>query len=138
MSLCTALAITALYSIGGIFPILGIALAAFRVGKPALAHLAREKHAQGLRDEYQQRSSTTTLQAERDTLETWIAAELSKKDKHGVAYNHSDAVMFGYSPVSHQTAQFKEILRDLVFVGIGVVSATAASIWSVWASTPPA
>jgi hypothetical protein len=136
MSSCTALAITLLYALGGIFPVLGIGLAAFRVGRPAIAHLARQKHVQVLRSEYQQRESNVTTQPERDALEEWMNAELSEKDKNGVAYNHSDAVLFGYSPVIQQTAQFKEILRDLVFVGVGVVSATAASIWSVWASMP--
>ena len=133
----TAWGITVLYGLGGFLPIIGIWLAGARIWKPAGAYLARQKHVEQLRRTYQEREKSITTQPERDVLDAWMTAELSKTDKLGIPYDYSDAVLFGYSPLAHQASQFRDLRRDVIFVGLGVVSATAASIWSIWGGTPP-
>lgn len=137
MANCTAWCITVLYGLGGLFPILGIWLAGAKIWRPVRAYSARQRHVAELRSIYQQREQSITTQGERDKLEAWMTEELSKTDKFGVAYNHSDAVLFGYSPLAQQVSQFKDLRRDVIFVGLGVVCATAASIWSIWGGTSP-
>lgn len=138
MTTCTAWAITLLYAIGGVLPLLGIALAGIRIGGPVKAYLARQRHAAELHDLYQKRQESITTEEERDAVEEWMNDELTKKDQSGIAYNHTDSVLFGYSPMAQQASQYREIRRDVIFVGLGVACATVASIWSIWGSTPPA
>lgn len=133
----TAWGITVLYGLGGFLPILGIWLAGARIWRPVRAYSARQRHVAELGRTRQECEQSITTQEERDKLEAWMTEELSKTDKFGVAYNHSDGVMFGYSPLAQQESQFNDLRRDAIFVGLGVVCATAASIWSIWGGTPP-
>lgn len=133
----TVWGITVLYGLGGFLPILGIWLAVARIWRPVRAYAARQRHVARLRSIYQQREQSINSEDERDELEVWREEEFSKTDKFGVAYNHSDAVLFGYSPIAQQASRFNDLLRDAIFIGLGVVCATAASIWSIWAGMAP-
>jgi hypothetical protein len=65
-------------------------------------------------------------------VDTWHAAELAKPDKWGRPYSESDQILSFVSPGAVSLATYKQWKYDLRFVGLGIICATLASIWSVW------
>ncbi|MEO3939795.1 hypothetical protein V3C41_01775 [Paenarthrobacter nicotinovorans] len=65
-------------------------------------------------------------------VEKWHEAELAKPDKWGKPYGDSDQLLGFISSGAASLRTYKQWQYDLRFVGLGIICASAASIWSVW------
>lgn len=65
-------------------------------------------------------------------VEQWHTNELAKPDPWGIRYDVSDAFLNYSSPSANSFGNYKKLKLDFLFVGGGVLSATVASVWSVW------
>lgn len=128
---CTEVGIIVLYAVAGLLPLFGFGHSFIDYHRWTRYVRKRQKHIDCLRRELNVRWQSAMSPEEQDVVSQWKAAEDAKLDPRGKRYGDTGGFLFDDGSARRRVEQHQFLLRDIKYVGTGVICGSLASIWSV-------